>query len=262
MSPGASDCLRRLAYQHSAVRSIVRAEWQRADRTCLTEFRSVPIETGGFEDIWRWKHERVVTVVEQVFTAIVEPLAARVSESLGDDLLREWTQLSRAVTEPRAFWQPGWEQVLEDLDRRVRAHVIRTAGSPPPGEWPEDEKELDVFRILLLEELLNGRTIAPAAPSPVDVELDAKPTSVSRNPARGLSKEAKALAALTDHPDWTDEQIAEAAGCKRQSLYRMKKFTAAKRLLKGGKSDFPVGKKNRDTGTVDAWDNDSDDDNE
>jgi hypothetical protein len=56
-----------------------------------------------------------------------------------------------------------------------------------------------------------------------------------------LSKEALALAALTDHPGWTDEQIATAAGCNAKSLYRMKKFKNAKALLKEGKDDMPRG---------------------
>jgi hypothetical protein len=70
-----------------------------------------------------------------------------------------------------------------------------------------------------------------------------------------LSKEAKALAALADHPRWTDEQIAQAAGCNRQSLYRMKKFVAAKRLLKAGRDTLPAGTKDGETGEVQAWDN-------
>jgi len=82
------------------------------------------------------------------------------------------------------------------------------------------------------------------------------PTSTKPPLKAILSKEAKALAALVDHPDWTDTQIAEAAGCSRASLYRMKKFVAAKRALEGGRDQLPAGRKHRTTGEVEAWDRD------
>jgi len=77
--------------------------------------------------------------------------------------------------------------------------------------------------------------------------------------AAELSKVARALAALTDHPDWTDEQIAKAAGCNVKSLYRMKKFKDAKALLKEGKGDMPKGSKSKE-GDVEAWERDEDPD--
>ncbi len=83
--------------------------------------------------------------------------------------------------------------------------------------------------------------------------------SANENPAKALSKEAKALAALADHPNWTDGQIAQAAGCDRRSLYRMKKFVAAKGMLKDGKDLMPKGRKDGQTGEVEAWDESDDD---
>lgn len=74
-----------------------------------------------------------------------------------------------------------------------------------------------------------------------------------------LSKEAKALAALIDHPEWSDQQIANAAGCKRESLYRMKRFTSAKAKLREGKGGMPRGRKDGGSGRVEAWDGDNDD---
>jgi hypothetical protein len=76
-----------------------------------------------------------------------------------------------------------------------------------------------------------------------------------------LSKEALALAALKDHPEWTDSQIAKAAGCKRTSLYDMPAFVKAKAMLKVGKKDLPKGRKDKD-GRVEAWEKDDEDDNQ
>ena len=64
------------------------------------------------------------------------------------------------------------------------------------------------------------------------------------------------MAALAYHPEWSDEQIAKAAGCNRASLYRMKKFIAAKGLLKDGKGLLPKGSKNGESGQMEAWDDD------
>ena len=68
-----------------------------------------------------------------------------------------------------------------------------------------------------------------------------------------LSKEAKAIAALIDHPDWTGAEIAGAAGCSRTSLYRMPDFVRAKEILQQAKEDMPRGSKNGDDGTIEAW---------
>ncbi|MCX5653723.1 MAG: hypothetical protein NTY65_03620 [Planctomycetota bacterium] len=85
--------------------------------------------------------------------------------------------------------------------------------------------------------------------------LDGPGKEEAGDKAAELSKVARALAALTEHPDWTDEQIADAAGCCRESLYRMKKFMAAKALLKEGKHDVAGGSKSKEGG-VEAWERD------
>jgi hypothetical protein len=66
-----------------------------------------------------------------------------------------------------------------------------------------------------------------------------------------LSKEALALAALVENPGWSDQQIANAAGCNRKSLYRMEKFRQAKRAMR---SSVPGGQKDERDGTIEAWD--------
>lgn len=55
-------------------------------------------------------------------------------------------------------------------------------------------------------------------------------------PLQELSGVARSLAFLTDHPDWTDEQIAEAAGLSRTTLYDYDLFKKARALLKAKKS--------------------------
>ena len=47
-----------------------------------------------------------------------------------------------------------------------------------------------------------------------------------------MGGEERALAVLAKHPDWTDTQVAEAAGVNRGSLYRWKRYQQAKRAMK------------------------------
>ena len=65
------------------------------------------------------------------------------------------------------------------------------------------------------------------------------PASGPQRPRQGrISKEAMALAVLADHPDWSDEQIAELAGCSRSSLYRFPRFAMARQALYRGKEKY------------------------
>lgn len=57
------------------------------------------------------------------------------------------------------------------------------------------------------------------------------PSDRKERPSERISKEAMALAALADHPDWSDEQIAELAGCARSTLYRMPRYQLARQAL-------------------------------
>lgn len=73
------------------------------------------------------------------------------------------------------------------------------------------------------------------------------------------SKEALALAILKDHPDWTNERIAEAVGVHVKTLSSKKwhDFREARKILKGhGKAATIRGYKDPETGDIDAWDDD------
>jgi hypothetical protein len=50
-----------------------------------------------------------------------------------------------------------------------------------------------------------------------------------------LSPEAKAVATLVDHPEWSHAQIAQAAGCARRSLYRFPKFMRAREVQRSSR---------------------------
>jgi len=114
-----------------------------------------------------------------------------------------------------------------------------------PRVVPEAEP-LEVMRSFAVELLLENREKDRLLRLAGEADAD-------NDQAAGLSKEAKALAALVDHPDWTDTKIAEAAGCARTELYRMPKYKAAKAAMKSGRQDAPSGVKDAQTGDVEAW---------
>jgi hypothetical protein len=65
----------------------------------------------------------------------------------------------------------------------------------------------------------------PAAP--------AEPPPEPTPPAEPLSKLGVALVLLSEHPDWTDKAIAEAAGCSGAYLSQNKRYQAARNAIKG-----------------------------
>lgn len=68
-----------------------------------------------------------------------------------------------------------------------------------------------------------------------------------------MSKAARALVVLKDHPNWSNTDIAKAAGVHPKSLSRMKDFCKARKILKTGKSNIPNGSKDAETGDLEAW---------
>jgi len=77
--------------------------------------------------------------------------------------------------------------------------------------------------------------------------------------SESTSHEARALALLVEHPDWTDKQIAEHVPCHAKSLYRWPRFKAARNAEKQGRNDLPCGTKYPDgdgSSQVEAWDSD------
>jgi hypothetical protein len=58
-----------------------------------------------------------------------------------------------------------------------------------------------------------------------------------------------------EHPDWTDKDIAKAAGCSRQTLYTWPRYKASRGVMKEEKRKMPRGSKTAE-GDVEAWDGD------
>jgi hypothetical protein len=93
------------------------------------------------------------------------------------------------------------------------------------------------------------------------------PKTTMGTTSKSLSaKEYQAIGVLTQHPDWTNEQIAEEIGVHRGSLYRMKEFLKLRARIRAiGRQELPHGTKvvNQDdpraSNGLEAWDNEPDD---
>lgn len=114
--------------------------------------------------------------------------------------------------------------------------------------WNTHETAVNLF-IVEAEQALAGVKAETAAKGQGDKAGDDSPAAVI---AEQPSLEARALALLTDHPDWTDTRIAQVLQCNRGSLYRLDKFTAARDLLKrNGMASADRGSKA--DGRIEAW---------
>jgi hypothetical protein len=55
---------------------------------------------------------------------------------------------------------------------------------------------------------------------------------------KSATKRELALICLMNHPEWSDAQVAEHVGCNRGTLYRCKKYVAAREALESGKGKY------------------------
>jgi len=133
-------------------------------------------------------------------------------------------------------------------DRHESDRTVELTHGEVPSSVLNDARQCEVLLQKALPDEPQPQTAVPPASTGSHEEL---PEVIDNG--GGLSKESLAIAALVDHPDWTDEQIATAAGCNRTSLYRWPKFKEARALLQQGSSP-PQGTKNGETGDMEAWD--------
>jgi len=136
----------------------------------------------------------------------------------------------------------------------------------PLSEAEHDAIGEGIEKVALLAEALGGRLLRTAAWVATHPACrQPAPQPAPKKPPKGreaMSKKAKALAVLADHPDWTDAQVAHAAGCHVKSLYRWKDYGRARELLQQGRMRLPRGSKDTESGDLEAWEDSNDDDNE
>ncbi len=82
------------------------------------------------------------------------------------------------------------------------------------------------------------------------------PKAEAANAHDDIGPEERALALLVKHPDWTQAAMAKAAGVNRTTLYRFRRYQAAREALQAGKADIPHGSKDKN-GNIEAWDSDT-----
>jgi hypothetical protein len=160
--------------------------------------------------------------------------------------LDEYGQLLRHFIRP---FPPG--AITQDVESEAHALVQRIYANLTLAAWqgmPYSQR-LPYLRNAL--EQTGKIRPAPEAPPTPD-----KPPAAPIPPESELAtigKEARALALLTEHPEWTDAKIAQNVPCNRTSLYRFEKYRAARELLEQGRMKIPHGSKSKEHG-VEAWD--------
>lgn len=106
-------------------------------------------------------------------------------------------------------------------------------------EEPEDEKHKPQLLIFPVLEVPGSATPQGAAVSSAANAQDSAAGSDQKSKSKFKPKKVtQALMMLHEHPEWTDTQIAEAVGCERSSLYRMKGYKEARAALRRVRVDF------------------------
>ncbi len=140
------------------------------------------------------------------------------------------------------WWWANAERIRQTLKN---ARPVPAMPGPFPASSADHNEGLHAAGLLsrwLVE--LEGPRASPPAPSAESPAVPALST---------LGKEARALALLMDHPEWTDAEIARNVPCNRTSIYRFGKYMEARELLEKGRMEKPRGSKSKD-GDVEAWD--------
>ena len=93
----------------------------------------------------------------------------------------------------------------------------------------------------------------------LDASTAVKPApDAERRLEEELSLEARGIAWLFAHPDWTTTRIAEVVGCARETLHRYPNFQKARELLRLARDDFSKVKRDDHAGTESDARDDSD----
>jgi hypothetical protein len=132
---------------------------------------------------------------------------------------------------------------IEEVDKAVEGLVEMSWLGQVNPDWSRAQ-----FRLRDSLRALEPFAVMPSATA----DVPATP-AVQPSPADTLKGEAKAVALLVAHPDWSDTDIAKAVPCHRTTLYSWNKFTAARGMLDKGRQSMPRGSKDAETGDVEAW---------
>ncbi len=188
-------------------------------------------------------------------------LVRRALEIIAEQLLAAHAALDAAHAEAAELMADLIRGALDDMNAR-----LQHAGFEPPQGGRDLEAWEHLARMveceptaMTLGDIFNW-AIAWADREKMRVRIGVSVQKLGTRQGSGLTGEAQAVALLVQHPEWTDSQIADAVGCARTSLYRWSKFTISRAALQQGRSGIAKGSKNAQTGDLEAWDEDEDQD--
>jgi hypothetical protein len=186
-------------------------------------------------------------------------LVRRALEIIAEQVREAHAALDAARAEAAELMANLIRGALDDMNAR-----LQQGGFDPPGRdlkaWDHLARMVECEPSAMTLGNIFDWAIAWADREKMRARIGASVQKSGKRKGSGLTGEAQAVALLVQHPEWSDSQIADAIGCARTSLYRWPKFTISRAALQEGRGDIATGRKDADTGDLEAWDEDEDQD--
>jgi hypothetical protein len=186
-------------------------------------------------------------------------LVRRALEIIAEQVREAHAALDAARAEATEMMAMLVRGALDDMNAR-----LQQVGFDPPGRdleaWEHLARMVECEPSAMTLGDIFDWAIAWADREKMRARIGASVQKTGKRKGSGLTGEAQAVALLVQHPEWSDSQIADAVGCARTSLYRWPKFTISRAALQQGRREIVTGRKDAETGDLEAWDQDEDQD--
>jgi len=207
----------------------------------------------------------------EIFAASRPRLPETVQRALEKASRENVADLKAAIAKAEAENAAAWLDATGETPPRVTLNTLAAA-----VDWWQERAALagiDPNKILDAAEnvvwdfspIIRGRLGLLKLQAAAIAAQEAAPTAgqgPAQNDAQAMSADARALAVLAEHADWTPTQIAKKIGVSRTSLYRLPQYQKARKLLKRSGQDEVAGGTKPAEGPMEAWDRGGEDDEE
>lgn len=136
-------------------------------------------------------------------------------------------------------------------DRRMRQNRL-------DRDWAPAHATRDELTPAALQALHSSDPASAEAGEPRAVQAKSSTADKARPVSQRGDLEDRAMVLLSRHPDWSNKCIADELSCHPKSLSRFERFAMMRQVAAANRLKLPRGQKDRDTGRVEAWEDEDD----